>query len=212
MQPWMIAMANSVVWNFKWDFKNGFGPIWFKCLAWRKEKIKELHFLSNPQRKEVLPNSTSGEEHLTYPLSERNYTMRWNNFWWSILGSMHLSLVQRIVSNFILQSLKTSKLRNFQTKNVSVAQRQSLLVSNYFQFLVQQCFYNSNLRHVLDYESILIIIKSNIPSIRPFFSALLCPSKLLFYVHTAPSSSGIWSVSPFFWLGRMVLFLVHHGV
>ncbi len=105
---------------------------------------------------------------------------------------------QKLVSNYILQSLKISKLRNFQTKSVSVAQRQSVLVQNYFQFLVQQRFSNSNLRHVLDYESILIIIKSNIPSIRPFFIALLCPSKLLFYVHAAPSSSGIWSVSPFF--------------
>ena len=32
---------------------------------------------------------------------------------------MHLSLVQKIVSNFILQSLTISKLKNFQTKKVS---------------------------------------------------------------------------------------------
>ena len=72
-----------------------------------------------------------------------------------------------LVSNFILQSLKTSKL-----KNVSVPQRQSLLFRKYFQFFFQQCFSNSNLRQVSVYISISIQIKSNIASIHPFFSAL----------------------------------------
>jgi hypothetical protein len=61
-------------------------------------------------------------------------------------------------------------------QNVSVAQRQSLLVRNYFQFLVQQCFSNLNLRQMSDYKSIsFMIIKSNIASIRLFFSTYTLP-------------------------------------
>ena len=95
-------------------------------------------------------------------------------------GSVDHSLVRKIVSKFIQQRLKISKLRNFQTKrSVSVAQTQSLLVRNYFQFLVQQRFSNSNLRQISDYKSISVLIKSNVAFIRPFFTALY-PSKLLF--------------------------------
>ena len=49
-----------------------------------------------------------------------------------------------------------AKIENFKTekfsdkKSVSVAQRQSLLVRNYFQFLVQQRFSKSNLRQLSD--------------------------------------------------------------
>ena len=68
-----------------------------------------------------------------------------------------------------------AKFENFRTeifsslKNVLVAQR-SLLVRNYFKFLVQQRFSNSNLRQMSDYKSISVIIKSNIASIQSFFS------------------------------------------
>ena len=51
-------------------------------------------------------------------------------------------------------------------------QRQSLLVRNYFQFLIEQRFSNSNLRQISDFKSISVLIKSNIAFIRPFFSAL----------------------------------------
>ena len=53
---------------------------------------------------------------------------------------------------------------------MSVAQRQSLLVRNYFQFFVQQSFSNLNLRHILDYKSVSVLIKSNIVSIPPTYS------------------------------------------
>ena len=41
-------------------------------------------------------------------------------------------------------------------------------------------FFQSNLRHILDYKSISVLINSNIASIHPFFTALY-PYKLLFY-------------------------------
>jgi len=65
---------------------------------------------------------------------------------------MHLFLVRKIVFRF-----HPAKFENFKTekfldqKSVLVAQRQSLLVRNYFQFLVQQRFSNSYLRQISDY-------------------------------------------------------------
>ena len=85
---------------------------------------------------------------------------------------MHLSLVQKIVSNFVLQSFKTSELRKFQTKKVSQLHKHKVCWSEtIFSF-----WSNSNLRHILDYESISVLIESNLASIRPFFTAH-CPSK-----------------------------------
>ncbi len=55
---------------------------------------------------------------------------------------MHLCLVRKIVSNFILQSLKISELRHFcRQKSVSAAQRQSLLIRNYFAVSVPAMFF-----------------------------------------------------------------------
>ena len=68
-------------------------------------------------------------------------------------------------------------MRPYMYKQSSFNPSQSLLVRNYFKFLVQQRFSNSNLRLILDSKSILFITKSNIASIHSFFSAL-CPSKL----------------------------------
>ena len=84
---------------------------------------------------------------------------------------MHLSLFQKIVSNFILQSLKTSKLRSFHTKKCLNCTKTKFAGQKLFSVLVQQRFSNSNLRQISDYKSISILIKSNIAFIRPFFSA-----------------------------------------
>ena len=52
---------------------------------------------------------------------------------------MHVSLVQKIVSNFILQSLKISKLRNFQTKKVFQLHKDKVCWSEAIL-----CFWSSN--------------------------------------------------------------------
>ena len=94
---------------------------------------------------------------------------------------MYLSLVQEIVSNFILQSFKTSELRNFQTKKVSQLHKYKVCWSEtIFSDFGPATFFQSNVRHILDYKSISVLINSNIASIHPFFTAL-CPYKLLFY-------------------------------
>ena len=44
MQPWMIAMANSVVWNFKWDFKIILAPFSLSVLHEGRKRSKNYIF------------------------------------------------------------------------------------------------------------------------------------------------------------------------
>ena len=98
-----------------------------------------------------------------------------------VLGSVHLSLVWKIVSSFILQSLKTSELRNIQTKKVSHLRKYKVCWSEtIFSDFGPATFFQSNVRHSLDYKSLSVLINSNIASIHYFFTTL-CPYKLLFY-------------------------------
>ena len=72
------------------------------------------------------------------------------------------------------QRLKTSKLRNFQTKKCLSYTKTKFAGQKLFPVFVQECFSNINLRHILDYEFISALHglkKSN---------TALCPSKLLF--------------------------------
>ena len=78
-------------------------------------------------------------------------------------GAVCISLKSKKL--FPSSSCELSKLENFQINKVpQLKKSKSLLVRNYFQFLVQQ-----HLRHSFDHES--FSIKSNMPPY-PFFSAL----------------------------------------
>ena len=44
MQPWMIATANSVVWNFKWDFKIILAPFGLNVLHEGRKRSKNYIF------------------------------------------------------------------------------------------------------------------------------------------------------------------------
>ena len=90
------------------------------------------------------------------------------------------------ISFFPKNSFKihSTKIESFKTETFSDKKCLSWAKTKFsgqklFPILGSALFFNSSLRQISDYKSISVLIKSDIISICPFFSAL-CPSKLLF--------------------------------
>ena len=112
----------------------------FLSLLYRRGERTDLTYL--PKYKKALKVCQKQHNCLTILLETPKLSSKY----------LHRGAVQKIVSNFILQSLKTSKLRNFQTKKVSQLYKDRVCWSaTIFSFS------NSNLRHcTLPFEPLIL--------------------------------------------------------